>query len=112
MERANHLPTLAMVAFAALLGCGLAVQAQDQEDPSADEECVVPPDNSQANGESGLDRSSENRAERLADCGGVLKPPPTGDPEFVEPAPDEGKTPVIPPRALPETPENEGGEDE
>jgi len=112
MEYTNHPPTLAIAILVAAFGFGSIAQAQEQENLPPDEECVVPPDDSQANGESGADRSSENRAERLADCGGVLKPPPTGDPEFVEPAPDEGKTPVIPPRALPETPENEGGEDE
>jgi len=35
-------------------------------------------------------------------CGGVLQPPPVGDPGMVEPAPDEGETPVIPPSAIPE----------
>lgn len=34
-------------------------------------------------------------------CGGVLSPPAVGDPGMVEPAPDAGVTPVIPPSALP-----------
>lgn len=38
----------------------------------------------------------------LAECDGVLKPPATGDGEMVEPAPDAGETPVIPPSAVPQ----------
>lgn len=34
---------------------------------------------------------------RLDDCGSVLVPPVVGDAEMVEPAPDEGRTPVIDP---------------
>jgi hypothetical protein len=36
-----------------------------------------------------------------ADCNGVLKPPSTGDSDFVVPAPQIGDTPVIPPGAIP-----------
>jgi hypothetical protein len=39
--------------------------------------------------------------EKLADCNGVLKPPSTGDSDFVVPAPQIGDTPVIPPGAVP-----------
>ena len=105
-QRINRLSTLSMAAVAAVMSFGLPVQAQEQENPTAEEECVVPPDDNQTNGERDEDSPSENRTERLADCGGVLKPPATDDQEFVEPAPDEGKTPVIPPQTLPDTPEN------
>jgi hypothetical protein len=40
--------------------------------------------------------------EMLADCNGVLKPPSTGDSNFVIPAPPVGDTPVIPPGAAPQ----------
>jgi hypothetical protein len=43
-------------------------------------------------------------SESFERCHGVLKPPPTGDGEIVEPAPDAGTTPIIPPGSLPEQP--------
>ncbi|WP_161939555.1 hypothetical protein [Paramesorhizobium deserti] len=53
------------------------------------------------------DKQGETRealAERLERCRSVLKPPPTGDTEADIPPPDVGKTPVIPPRAIPDQP--------
>jgi hypothetical protein len=38
----------------------------------------------------------------LDNCNGVLRPPPTGDAEIREPAPNTGETPVVPPSALPD----------
>ncbi|MDX3924337.1 MAG: hypothetical protein QHC90_00845 [Shinella sp.] len=52
---------------------------------------ATPPQNGSA-----TDRS-QNLTRKLDDCNGVLKPPPTGDPEMVEPGPDTGETPVIKP---------------
>jgi len=46
----------------------------------------------------------ESAAQKLAPCGGVLKPPPTGDSEMSAPAPDVGKTPVIKPGEVPAQP--------
>ncbi|MDE1995814.1 MAG: hypothetical protein KGI75_25165 [Rhizobiaceae bacterium] len=43
---------------------------------------------------------------KLADCGGVLKPPATGDTDLEKPAPQDGKTPVIPPSKAPGQQEN------
>ncbi|RVA67085.1 hypothetical protein, partial [Mesorhizobium sp. M7A.F.Ca.CA.001.11.2.1] len=45
-----------------------------------------------------------NLTAKLNDCGGVLKPPPTGDQGMAAPAPDEGKTPVIKPGEVPPQP--------
>lgn len=47
------------------------------------------------------DATAPNRS-TLTECDGVLKPPATGDGEIVEPAPDAGKTPVIPPSNVPQ----------
>lgn len=61
----------------------------------------------------GLDRGagSEGADQRhgatqlsLEDCSGVLVPPKIGDQEIVEPPPNTGTTPVIPPGAVPEQP--------
>ncbi|QKD06362.1 hypothetical protein [Mesorhizobium loti] len=45
-----------------------------------------------------------NLTDKLSDCGGVLKPPATGDQGIAAPAPDEGKTPVIKPGEVPAQP--------
>ena len=50
----------------------------------------------------GEGQDNNSLTETLDDCNGVLKPPAAGDPDIVEEAPDVGKTPVIPPSALPE----------
>ncbi|WP_214470042.1 hypothetical protein [Mesorhizobium sp. dw_380] len=47
---------------------------------------------------------SGNLTEKLNECGGVLKPPPTGDQGMAAPAPDDGKTPVIKPGEIPVQP--------
>lgn len=41
--------------------------------------------------------SNDNSSGKLADCGGVLKPPAVGDSELEKPAPKVGRTPVIKP---------------
>ncbi|WP_416357186.1 hypothetical protein ACLNGM_03390 [Aureimonas phyllosphaerae] len=47
---------------------------------------------------------------QLADCGGVLTPPPTGTSgiEAPVPDPDPGTTPVIPPSVVPDQPNGTG----
>ncbi|MEF2074561.1 hypothetical protein [Consotaella aegiceratis] len=69
-----------------------------QETPTTD--CV--PDRMQANGDGTLSANG-SLSDRLADCGGVLRPPGGTDPGIRAPAPDPdpGTTPVIPPSALP-----------
>ncbi len=42
----------------------------------------------------------------LEDCNGVLVPPRIGDPDIVQPSPDAGTTPVIPPGTVPVQPAN------
>ena len=61
---------------------------------SVREECQVDP------GEGG----EAEREAVLNRCKGILIPPPTGDAEMVEPAPDIGTTPVIPPDSVPDQP--------
>lgn len=40
---------------------------------------------------------STDRAEKLADCEGIISPPPVGDSDIIEPAPETGRMPVIKP---------------
>ena len=91
-----------------------AQQTQTPEPPAAtpdletaEEPCeIVPrgdtptaPTDSEQQAESDQDESLSATLDR---CGGVLTPPAVGDPQMVEPAPDEGVTPIIPPSAVPE----------
>ncbi|CDN51550.1 hypothetical protein [Neorhizobium galegae] len=46
--------------------------------------------------------ANKSATEKLSDCNGVLKPPSTGDSDFVEPAPPVGNTPVIRPDEVPQ----------
>ena len=46
-------------------------------------------------------RATEPLGDKLAKSDGVLCPPPGVDPEMHAPAPDTGKTPVIPPPGSP-----------
>ena len=72
-------------------------QGTNNPAPQADK-CRMQPDQGKQQPESG------NLTEKLNDCGGVLKPPATGDQGMATPAPDEGKTPVIKPGQVPPQP--------
>lgn len=48
--------------------------------------------------------ASDSLTDKLNPCGGVLKPPPTGDAEMAAPAPPVGKTPIIKPGEVPPQP--------
>lgn len=101
--------TAGTLLVAALLSSTLLahpVAAQSSNDhshePSATERCQAEPG---MKGESEPDGPSSNgglSAEMLRRCDGVLEPPPTGDSEIEELAPDTGTTPVIPPERVPE----------
>ena len=65
--------------------------------PQADK-CRVQPDQGKQQPGGG------DLSEKLNDCGGVLKPPATGDQGMAAPAPDVGKTPVIKPGEVPAQP--------
>ncbi|MDN2578511.1 hypothetical protein [Aquibium sp. ELW1220] len=64
-----------------------------------DDAVATPLENGEQNTSSEADSSLSATLDR---CGGVLSPPAVGDPEMVEPAPDAGVTPIIPPSAVPE----------
>src|ERR1043166_4225064 len=46
--------------------------------------------------------ANRSDTDKLSDCNGVLKPPSTGDSDFVEPAPSVGDTPIIRPGEIPQ----------
>ena len=95
---------LAIVPFSLMLALAMPAAAQtdqqqnDSQAPRADK-CRV-----QTEQDAKQQPGSDNLTETLSDCGGVLKPPATGDQGMAAPAPDEGKTPVIKPGEVPVQP--------
>ncbi|MGE0232865.1 MAG: hypothetical protein AB7O39_16040 [Flavobacteriaceae bacterium] len=107
-------PALWATVFSVLLATNEAAWPQSQKDgdPTAQPQGSCRADPAPQPGvKSGRNPGAEEDemlADRLADCGSVLAPPASGDPEMVKPAPDTGHMPVIPPRALPQTPPADG----
>ncbi|MFD1986566.1 hypothetical protein ACFSOZ_29435 [Mesorhizobium newzealandense] len=89
--------TLAIVPFGLMLA--LAVPAAAQTDQQQNDKCQVQTEQGAKQQPGG-----DNLTDTLNDCGGVLKPPATGDQEMTTPAPDQGKTPVIKPGDVPVQP--------
>lgn len=93
--------TLTLAALFSLIGGGCLpipqTIAQESEETSTEETCRAEPDS-----QNGDDPDSGQLTETLERCDGVLEPPRTGDSDTEAPAPDIGRTPVVPPGALPE----------
>lgn len=82
---------LGLFGAATLLAAPAALAAEHKENCR-----LIPKDRSQP--------STANEAsptDKLGDCNSVLHPPGVGDKDMVQPAPDVGKMPVIPPKAVP-----------
>ncbi|MBB4195667.1 hypothetical protein GGE45_005728 [Rhizobium aethiopicum] len=73
----------------------LPLQANAQAPP---DKCVAP---SQPN--QGRDSTDDHQdlSKKLDECNGELRPPPVGDTEMVEPAPDTGNSRIIRPGDMP-----------
>ncbi|MEO5755448.1 MAG: hypothetical protein ABIQ51_01190 [Mesorhizobium sp.] len=94
---------LAIAPIAIMLALAAPAAAQTDQNgtgqaPQADK-CRIQNDPGAKQQPSGTDLT-----ETLTDCGGVLKPPATGDQGMTAPPPDEGKTPVIKPGEMPAQP--------
>jgi hypothetical protein len=90
--RRHYRLALMVFAVAAVVLEPVAGLAQQQPGNGA---CEATPNDGKANGTGQKTAPGQNKD--LSDCGGVLKPPTTGDTGMVKPAPEGGKTPVIPP---------------
>lgn len=93
------LPKRAALAVLICLGAAPVAAQTDAPDPE-----TTPQAPTVCRDESGALKPCENLSEQLGDTGGVIQPPPAGDPEIAVPAPDPSPntTPVIPPGQLPE----------
>lgn len=89
---------LAIASLVLALTAPAAAQTDQQQNPAQ------PADKCRVETDQGGKQQSGNLTETLNDCGGVLKPPATGDQGMATPAPDEGKTPVIKPGDVPAQP--------
>lgn len=95
--------TLSATALAILFTTLTAAAQTNAPTPSASP-CQAQPDQDSAGAvtdEDAVEQSGDLTA-KLAPCDGVLEPPDTGDDKMTEPAPDEGNTPIIKPRELPQ----------
>lgn len=92
----TRLALLGGLGFAILAVLPSHAQEPGTADP-ADDPCLAIPEGEDLEGV-----DDEALAELLERCDGVLRPPPLGAPEMVEPPPDAGTTPVIRPEDLPE----------
>lgn len=89
------------------LPAGSAVELPEEAERAmaGDDPCAVDPSAPETDADETAGAEGEALAETLDTCDGVLKPVPQGDAAIVEPAPDQGRTPVIPPEALPGDPQ-------
>ena len=91
---------IASCALVLALAVPAAAQTDQQQNPARQtDKCRVQTDAGTKQPPAG-----GNLSDKLNDCGGVLKPPATGDQGMAAPAPDEGKTPVIKPGQVPAQP--------
>lgn len=96
-------PLLIAWTGAALLALALPAAAQTgARQPAAQQPCQADPEQQpKTNGEEQQGAGEDSLSGKLAPCGGVLTPPPTGDGEAAKPAPDQGNTPIIKPGEVP-----------
>lgn len=95
--------TLAIMPFGLMLALAVPAAAQQQNEAPQADKCRAQTEQG-AKHQPGQQADDGNLTAKLNDCGGVLKPPPTGDQGMAAPAPDEGKTPVIKPGEVPPQP--------
>lgn len=91
---------LLMLPVALMLASPVAAQTQQNDNPLA----TQPTDKCRAQTDSKQKPADKTLSETLDNCGGVLKPPATGDQGMTTPPPAEGKTPVIKPGEVPAQP--------
>lgn len=98
-------PILQIALLLALAGPA-AAQTDDQANgPASSGPCQAEPQGQAQKPQADSGSNTEGGLSgKLAPCGGVLRPPPTGDQGMAQPAPDEGNTPVIKPGQVPVQP--------
>src|SRR5690606_26366384 len=103
LRKEARMKTLSATALA-ILFTTLTAAAQNNAPSQSASPCQAQPDQDSAGAvtdEDAVEQSGDLTA-KLAPCDGVLEPPDTGDDKMTEPAPDEGNTPIIKARELPQ----------
>lgn len=96
--------TPAIVSFGLMLASAVPAMAQTDQQQNPGSQAPLA-DKCRAQTKQGDKQQPDgNLTDKLVDCGGVLRPPATGDQGMTAPAPDEGKTPVIKPDEVPPQP--------
>jgi hypothetical protein len=93
-----------MIVAATLMGAPLAVAQERPTSPQSSSPPNVdchPPTTGPGQTQTDRGASGDNPTDKLAQSGGVLCPPTGVDPSMQKPAPDAGRTPVIPPPGSP-----------
>ncbi|WP_296744199.1 hypothetical protein [Mesorhizobium sp.] len=93
----------ALLGAAIVLASALPATAQTGNQPENPkiENCEVKPDAAKKDNGGQQDAQSDNLSGSLAPCGGVLKPPPTGDRNATQPPANGSDMPVIKPGQVP-----------
>ena len=107
MDRFQKILALSiLLSFASLTSA--ASQGESLSGTAEGDPCVAEPEELGGGNEAKVSKDTLSLTEQLDRCGGVIEPPAVGDRELVEPAPEKGATPIIPPSALPEQQPAEG----
>lgn len=97
----------ALLIAAAILVSGLPAAAQTGDQPKNPQNCQAQPDSNSGNTGAQTQNGEQPNAQSsdlsgsLQPCGGVLKPPPTGDKNATVPPPTGSDMPVIKPGQVP-----------
>ncbi|PBC07205.1 hypothetical protein [Mesorhizobium sp. WSM3859] len=92
---------LFIVAFALIPALPAAAQTAAQPQDQLTQNCQVKPGaNDQQQKQKQL-AATDELSKQLGDCGGVLKPPPTGDKNATTPPPTGSEMPIIKPGEVP-----------
>ncbi|RUX34424.1 hypothetical protein EOA23_02430 [Mesorhizobium sp. M2A.F.Ca.ET.042.01.1.1] len=90
---------LLIAAFA--LMPALPVAAQTAEPDQQTQNCQAKPDANDQQQKQKQEADTDELSKQLGNCGGVLKPPPTGDKNATTPPPTGSEMPVIKPGEVP-----------
>ncbi|RAZ90381.1 hypothetical protein DPM33_12680 [Mesorhizobium hawassense] len=78
-----------------------AAQTAAQPIDQLTQNCQVKPDANDEQQKQKQEAATDELSKQLGNCGGVLKPPPTGDQNAAEPPPTGSEMPVIKPGEVP-----------
>ncbi|MDX8526339.1 hypothetical protein RFM68_17705 [Mesorhizobium sp. MSK_1335] len=90
---------IAVVTLIPVLPAAAQTAAQPKDQPT--ENCQAKPDANDQQQKQKQQADTDELSEKLNNCGGVLKPPPTGDQNAKTPPPTGSDMPVIKPGQVP-----------